>query len=135
MIGANSNVLHKVLLCLILSITWLSKRKVSCLVDGVRLNFWAMCYSNYWSFSPKRWVFSFSTHMASLSSSLWHREQSRRDDISKDERVKGQLGFISLFYIENNNNNGGEFAFMWKSKMEVKLLSYSRSHIDTQVRC
>lgn len=52
---------------------------------------------------------------------------------SRVERIKEQLGFQSLFYV-NNVNNGGGLALLWKETVEVNLLSYSRFHVDTQVK-
>lgn len=49
------------------------------------------------------------------------------------ERVRVKLGFDGLFYVEGVGT-AGRLALLWKDRNTVRLLSFSKNHIDVEVR-
>ncbi|XP_031107562.1 uncharacterized protein LOC116012214 [Ipomoea triloba] len=49
------------------------------------------------------------------------------------ERLKNKLNFEGLFYVDGGGVGGG-LALFWRDKDVAKLISYSKNHIDIQVR-
>lgn len=52
------------------------------------------------------------------------------------EKVKFQLGFRSVFVVPSTGNIGlsGGLAFLWDDSVDVRLLSYSKYHIDMEIK-
>ena len=46
------------------------------------------------------------------------------------EKLKELVNFDGAFTVETQGHSGG-IAFLWRTQHEVKLLSYSKNHIDT----
>ena len=49
------------------------------------------------------------------------------------EEMKHKLNYEGLFFVEGSNN-GGDLALPWKEKNMVRLLGYSKNHIDFEVQ-
>ncbi|XP_031116517.1 uncharacterized protein LOC116020174 [Ipomoea triloba] len=49
------------------------------------------------------------------------------------ERLKNKLCFEGLFYVDGGGLGGG-LALLWRDKGVASLISYSKNHIDVQVR-
>ncbi|XP_019163090.1 PREDICTED: uncharacterized protein LOC109159433 [Ipomoea nil] len=47
------------------------------------------------------------------------------------ERLRVKLGFQGLFYVDNRGRSGG-LALLWKTNDTVRLLGYSRNHVDVE---
>lgn len=50
----------------------------------------------------------------------------------KMEIIKLQVGFKSLFVVDNSGHSGG-LALLWKEGCEVDIVSFSRNHMDAIV--
>ncbi|KAL9691311.1 hypothetical protein QQ045_011732 [Rhodiola kirilowii] len=48
--------------------------------------------------------------------------------------IKWKLGFHSYFLVGCRGLSGG-LAMLWEDGLDVRILSYSRNHIDDVVRC
>lgn len=49
------------------------------------------------------------------------------------ERLKVKLNFEGLFYVDGGSVGGG-LALLWRDSGVASLISYSKNHIDVQVR-
>ncbi|XP_019151915.1 PREDICTED: uncharacterized protein LOC109148635 [Ipomoea nil] len=49
------------------------------------------------------------------------------------ERLRIKIGFEGLFYVDNERNGGG-LALLWRKNNTATLLSYSKNHVDVEVR-
>ncbi|XP_019158838.1 PREDICTED: uncharacterized protein LOC109155671 [Ipomoea nil] len=50
------------------------------------------------------------------------------------ERIRVTLGFEGLFYVDLTPQGGGGLALLWRKNNTASLLSYSKNHIDIEVK-
>jgi exonuclease III len=58
--------------------------------------------------------------------------ETRLDSIGV-ERLRVKIKFDSAFCVPRNKDTGGGLAVLWRAKMDVKLNTFSRNHIDVDV--
>lgn len=49
------------------------------------------------------------------------------------DRLKARLQYDGLFYVDGGGLGGG-LALFWRERNSVRLLSYSKNHIDVEIR-
>ena len=56
-----------------------------------------------------------------------------KDEYGKMEKIKYRLRYEGIFYVEGRNRGGG-ITLLWKERESVRLLGFSRNHVDSEIQ-
>ena len=48
------------------------------------------------------------------------------------KKVKGKIGYVNGFYVQQKGKGGG-LAMFWKKEVNLEIKSYSKHHIDAVI--
>lgn len=53
-------------------------------------------------------------------------------NIAGMKKVKGKIGYVNGFYVQQKGKEGG-LAVFWRKEVNLEIKSYSRHHIDAVI--